>query len=405
MALSCAKVLIYMDQEKKGRPWAVGVWSREAVLLTALASLGILFGVTEVAIGFYRSKQSQLAQMWFERGNSDLAANKPNQAVQDLRNAVSYAPDADQATYQLRLAQALVAANRVSEAESYLLDLWTNEPGSGEINFELAQIEARQGNLAAARYFDNAIYGVWPSNAEEHRWQARMGLFQFYRSRGNMGQAQAELVAMAADTPRTDYRRRTQIGQFQLQSGSPRQALEQFRIALEVKHDYAPALAGAGEAEFTIGEYRNAIPYLEAALRYDPKNRQAASQLALTRMVLNSDPFEIELNQRERTNRSIDAYLQALTSLANCATSQGIVVESSAPQNPVQRMWASGQSQRALLSGFRGQPQAVLQLMNFVFAAEDLVANECGPLQGKDKALWLIGRIHQLSGNKGQGAD
>lgn len=381
------------------------MWSREAVLLTTLASLAIMFAITEVAIGFYRGKQAQLAKMWFERGDKHLVANKPNQAIQDLRNAVNYASDTDQATYQLRLAQALVAADRVSEAESYLLDLWTTEPGSGEINFELAQIEARRGNPAAARYYDNAIYGLWPSNVEQHRWQARMGLFQFYRSRANMGQAQAELVAMAADTPRSDYQRRTQIGQLQLESGSPRQALQQFRIALEVKRNYAPALAGAGEAEFTIGEYRNAIPYLQAALRSNPKDQEAASQLALTRMVLNSDPFQIGLGQRERTERSLNAYIQAIRSLANCATSQGIDVESSSPQNPLQRMWASGQSQRALLTGFRGQSQSVLHLMNFVFSAEDLAASECGPLQGKDKALWLIGRIHQLAGNKGQGAN
>ena len=206
-----------MDQAKKARPWALRVWSREAVLLTALASLGIMFGVTEAAVGFYRTKQSQLAQMWFQRGTSALAAQKPKEAIQDFRNALNYAPN--NSTYQLRLAQAFAAANQIDAAESYLFDLWSRQPGSGEINLELAQLEARRGNPDAARYFDNAIYGVWESHPEEHRWQARMQLFQFYRSVGNTGQAQAELLAMAADTPLTDYRRQTQIGRLQLEAG------------------------------------------------------------------------------------------------------------------------------------------------------------------------------------------
>jgi tetratricopeptide (TPR) repeat protein len=393
-----------MDQAQKARPWTQRVWSRETVLLAALASLGIMIGITEVAVNFYLNKQTNLAKMWFQRGSGALSSGQPKQAVEDLRNAVSYAPanSALKSTYQLRLALALAASNRINEAESYLLVLWTDQPGNGEINLELAKLEARQGKPDAARYFENAIYGVWPSNVQEHRWQARMELLQFYRSTNNTGQARAELLTMAADTPATDFERLTQIGQLQLELGAPRQALQQFQQALKVKRRYAPALAGAGAAEFAIGGYRNAIPYLAEAVRVNPKNKQAAAQLELTRLVLDSDPFQIGLDEEDRAERSIDAYLQAMSKLTTCATAQGIILDTTTPQNPLQRMWASGQSQQALLTGFRGQPQTVLQLMNFVFSAENLAANECGPLQGKDQALWLIGKEHQLTGSGGQ---
>ncbi len=233
-----------------------------------------------------------------------------------------------------------------------------------------------------------------------------MQLFQFYRSIGNTGQAQAELVAMAADTPLSDFRRQTQIGQLQLEAGNPRQALEQFRSALRVKRRYGPALAGAGAAEFGIRDYQNAIPYLDSAVRLDPKNHEAAAQLKMARLVIASDPLPIGLSDRDRSQRTLDAYLQALSALSDCATTQKVVLGGSgAPQNALQESWASGRQLLALLARFHGQSQTVLKLMNFVFSAENMAANQCGPLQGKDQALWLIGRMHQLAESSGQSGD
>ncbi len=389
-----------MEEAKKARKWAARVWTREALLLTSLLALGIMFGVTQAAVSFYRGKQTDLANMWFQRGDAALKSNRPKEAIEDLRNALSYAPD--DPTYQLRLAQALAADNRIDAAEAYLFDLWNSQPGSGEINFELAQLEARKGNPDAARYFDNAIYGVWDKNPVEQRWQARMALFHYWISHGNLGQAQAELLALAAETPDIDFQRRTQIGQLQLQSSDPRQALEQFRAALRVSPRYVPALAGAGAAEIAIGEYKNAIPFLETAARFAPHNLQVADQLRFARLVLASDPFEIGLGPDERAQRTVDAYLQAQSRLTSCANQHGVQVAVQNPQNPFQQTWASGQKLQPLMRKLRTQPQNVVQIMNFVYSAENLAADECGPLEGKDQALWLIGKKHQLTGVSGQ---
>jgi hypothetical protein len=67
------------------------------------------------------------------------------------------------------------------------------------------------------------------------------------------------------------------------------------------------------------------------------------------------------------------------------------------PQNEFQQIWARGAALQPLVTQLRGQPQNVLQFMSFVYAAENLVADECGPLEGKDKALWLIGKEHRLT--------
>ena len=390
-----------MEEGKKTKKWAARVWTREALLLTALAAVGIMFGVTQAAVSFYHAKQSELANMWFQRGEEALKANRAKQSIEDLRNALSYAPD--NPTYQLRLAQALAADNRITAAEAYLLDLWNSQPGSGEINFELGQLEALKGSRDAARYFDNAVYGVWEKNPTQRRWEARLALFHFWVSQGEMGQAQAELLALAAETPDLDFQRRTQIGQLQLQSGDPRQALDQFRVALRMNRRYEPALAGAGAAEMAIGEYKSAIPYLETALRLNRRNRKAADNLQLARLVLDSDPFEIGLGPDERAWRTIDAYVQAQSRLAACATERAVQVDTQSPQNAFQQTWASGQQLQPLVRQLRAKPQIAPQFMNFVFLAENLAVSECGPLEGKDQALWLIGKKHQLTGVNGEG--
>ena len=117
-------------------------------------------------------------------GDPALNANRPKQAIEDLRNPLSYAPDDPK--FQLRPAQALAADNRIDPAEAYLFDLRNRQPGSRELNFELAQLEARKGNPDAARYFDNAIYGVWDKDAPERRLQNRLAPFPFLLSPANV---------------------------------------------------------------------------------------------------------------------------------------------------------------------------------------------------------------------------
>ncbi len=389
------------EEIEKGEKWAARLWSREAILLTSLAALVVMFAITAVVVNFYTAKQSELAKIWYQRGDKALKAGHPRQAILDLRNAINYDPDNE--SYQLRAAQALAAANRIDQAEGYLLDLRSRRPGSGEINLELAQLEARKGNSDAARYYDAAIYGVWENDPVQRRWEARLQLFHYWVSRGNNGQAQAQLLALAADTPQEDFKRHTEIGQLQLNASDPRHALDQFRMALRVNRRYVPALVGAGDAEFALGEYQNVARYLELAVRLNPKNEKAAARLRLTRLVLSSDPFQIGINENERVTRTLDAFRQAQSTLASCASSHGVSVEVAKPQNTFQQAWAEGQKLLPLVNKLRGNPQNDLQLMNFVFMAENLAANECGPLKGKDQALWLIGKKHRLAEASGQG--
>lgn len=386
------------EKIRRGAARAAQLWSRETVLLTALLALVAMFAVTKIAVNFYDTRRGHLGRMWFNRGVQALHAGQANQAIEDLRTALSYYPD--NADYEFQLAEALAAANRLDEAENYLQGLWNSSPGSGEISLELARLEARKGNSDAVKYYNSAIYGVWYGTGGvsplERRWQARMELLHYWLSQHNIPQAQAVLLALAANVPPGDYAHRTEVAQLELEAQAPQPALVEFQQALREKPSYAPALAGAGSAEIAIGEYRDAIPYLEDATRLDPKDAQAKKQLELARLVVVSDPFAIGLGERERADRAINAFLQAQSALSACATQRGVSLQAQPAQDVLQQAWSWDQQTLPLSRGLYRNPRDLLQVMKFVSTAEDLVATECGSLQGKDQALWLIGKKYKL---------
>ena len=81
-------------------------------------------------------------------------------AFEDFRNALSYDPENN--LVQARLAEALLADGRITEAGSYFLNLWDRTPGSGEVNLDLAHLSQRTNDVdGAIRYFQSAIYGSW----------------------------------------------------------------------------------------------------------------------------------------------------------------------------------------------------------------------------------------------------
>src|ERR1051326_6531788 len=135
--------------------------NREPLVFSAvIVLLGAFFAFTSVLVGKYHEQQAELARDWFQRGEKALQAGRYSEAVDDFQNALVY--EHDNQEYRLRLAEALVAANRTQQARAHLLNLLEDEPGDGEVNLELARIAAKEGNLRdAQRFYQGAIYGVW----------------------------------------------------------------------------------------------------------------------------------------------------------------------------------------------------------------------------------------------------
>ena len=67
-------------------------------------------GVTQYFVKLHRATEYSLANRWFTRGGQAMPANLPAVAADDYRTALSYDPENWE--YRLRVAQALVAANR-----------------------------------------------------------------------------------------------------------------------------------------------------------------------------------------------------------------------------------------------------------------------------------------------------
>ena len=116
--------------------------SRETILLLCVPVLAALFAITSTAARIYHSQQRALAQECFLRGEAELRSGRAPEAIKDFSRALAYSRD--NRNYRLRLAQALLAANRSEEARPYLLNLWRDEPGNGTVNLELAPLGVRR---------------------------------------------------------------------------------------------------------------------------------------------------------------------------------------------------------------------------------------------------------------------
>ncbi|MBI4166579.1 MAG: tetratricopeptide repeat protein, partial [Acidobacteria bacterium] len=123
------------------------MWSleRNTFILLIFLTLIIMFVITGFIVKAYHAKEKALAEEWYLRGEAELKAGRANEAIEDLRTALTYSRD--NSLYVLVLAQALGAANRQEEARAYLLSLWEEEPGNETVNLELGRSAVKQGRV------------------------------------------------------------------------------------------------------------------------------------------------------------------------------------------------------------------------------------------------------------------
>ena len=364
----------------------------EAGTLAVLTAIAIVFfAATSFAVGSYRAKEKQLAKDWYVRGERQLAA-QPAQAVLAFQTALRYDPDEPQ--YRLGLVKALLSAGRSEQARSYLLSMWEQQPASGPVNLNLARIAASRGDITqSTRYYHNAIYGIWDDAAQPHREQARFELAEFLIARAAMREADAELVALAANTPRTPELAH-RLGDLFLKAGDPDSALQQYREALKAAPHDAAVLAGAGRAAFAIGDYSQAEQYLGRAKAGGSSDQIAMQELDMCELIRSNDPLDHKAPWQTRAERAIGAVAQSSKRLEACAI-QIASKSGAAPadvEQALQRL--DGAERDATLKKLRQDPDLLLIVAREAFAGEVLAAKYCGPTQGIDEALLLIGHSH-----------
>ena len=372
--------------------------SREIVLSLTAAIVIVLFFLTGFITRGYHQKLGALGRQWFEAGEQQLKSGNTAAALADFHTALVYSPD--DTRIQFQLAQALAAEGRDGEARAYLLELQAHAPSDAPINLVLARISAGTGSEAeAVRYYHAAIYGVWPSESEANRLNARLELCRFLIARGDASIAEAELIALSAEIPeRNGASLHAQTGELFLGTGNAARALSEFRSALTVEHPPKGALRGAGLAAYRLGEFQQAERYLERARRLGDKDADVSDALNISRMVTSADPYAPGLSEAERRARARRDFEQAFGRLQSCAKSRGIdLFAKGAPQSELVTLGVQAKALGPQLTAenLRRHPGQIDVAMNLVFVTEDAVTKECRAPQGMDEALTLMGKFHK----------
>ena len=372
------------------------LWSleQEALVLVSLALLAVLFLITGFVTGRYHASQAALGGQWYQKGEAAMTANQPQKAVDAFHTALIYARD-NQA-YQLALVEALISAHRMAEAESYLESLWSQQPGSGMVNLDLARLAAYRSDVPEAlRYYHDAIFGVWNGDAIRQRRETRIELCQFLLSHGENTEAESELIALQADLPR-DAAIHAKVAEMLLQVNDNQHALKEFRATLKLNPRLENAWAGAGSAAFQMADYSSARRYLQQAVAMNLEDSQAARQLEISKLVLSLDPFARRLSERQRSLRTVAAFNQALVRLRQCAQAQGVNLEEQpAAAGTLQKAYASAENARSKVNekSLLHDPATVASLMDVISQMESSTQQICGAGKPADQALLLISHM------------
>lgn len=358
------------------------------MLLTLSAVAGLTIIGVFALVNRFRAWEVSLAVWLYENGQQELQSRNPAKAIEDFGSALAF--QRDNYDYQLSLGQALEAAGRYDEAESYLLNLWERQPQDGMVNLQLARLAAhRQLSNQTLRYYHNAIYGIWQQNPDQNRRVARLELIDYLIRGSSPAQAQAEILAMAAALPPDSQLIDRAAGLF-MEIGDYENALDQFRHAYQLDRNDLAAAEGAGEAAFKLGRYKTAQRYLDIVA--NGGRMQARAMLETADLILSSDPFRRNLPAPDRVRRTQNAYESASNRLQSCMSSHGETASNTGAPSSLQRLDQQRQQLKPKVRSATANPDLLESVMSFVFDVEETTEQECGPPSGLDRALLLIGR-------------
>jgi tetratricopeptide (TPR) repeat protein len=347
-----------------------------AVLVGALLLTGLLTYV-------YRSQRQGRAIREFREANELAQLGRDQEAVERYRNALSVSHSAE---HRLALALELVKVGRLNEATVYLGELLRQNPDNAPANLGMARVAAGQGQLAeAVNYYNRAIYGAWPADAEGHRRTTRFELASLLAEHGARKQAVSELLALLSELPETATADRRRIGGLLQDYGATVDAVEVFRDLLRRDPRDAESYQGLGRAEFTLGRYAAAQAAFRNSLQWNPNNEQMKQRLAVCDEILALDPTLRGLSTAERYRRSRRLVESTLGALEACLSRQAGQTAGSAPR-------LAEAARNSLARTARQRPSADARENNLSLAEELWAAREklCGPARQQYEALSLV---------------
>ena len=346
----------------------------------------------------YHKSIHVLADNWFDQGEASFRAGDTKSALTDYRNALVYSPD--NAKFQFHLAQALAAAGRGDEGRSYLLNLLSESPGSGDVNLVLARIAAHKGLTSdALRYYHGAIYGEWDHDPIGRRWQVRRELAEYLLDRGLQQQAVPEIIALADSTPANDTEQLRVVGNLLLRAKLWTRALDVFRTILSADPNDEDALLGGATSTFNLGQYSAALNYFERLPEKDRNASGVAEMYKTARQINEMNPFLPGLSREAKARGTASALSLATARLQECATQVGQSLTATPPQTQLQKAFAESKEFTANESwqNIARHSETLDEVMGHAFEMENAAAAACGEPEGADQALWLLGRSRGVS--------
>lgn len=358
---------------------------------------GALFGAAAALTSGFHAREQQLAREWYERGRNELAAGDSGQAITDFRSALLYARD--DRDYRMALAEALARSHQYSQAEAYFRSLLELAPGDGDVNLELARVAAAQDRVDdALRSYQAAIYGVWPSDPQEQRLNARLELVHFLLRNQRNTDAEAQLVALTADLPDRPALL-ADVGWMFAQLGDNQHAAALFRRAIRPGSEDEQALVGLGSAELNLGDYADAHRQFQRVLQHDPGNVSAKGLLPVTAAMLSLDPFA-RVAGPERRARILRVFQVAAARLQQCRAAGMLPpFNPSPPSQPASPMAQAAAKLDELTPhmterNLRDDPDLGQDVLDGAFAFEQQSQSACGPMSAEDNALIRLAAVH-----------
>jgi Flp pilus assembly protein TadD len=196
--------------------------------------------------------------------------------------------------YELELVDALIAADKLDQAERLIGDVLEREPNDGRANLLSAHLMIKRRKTAEAKsYYHRAIYGEWPTGATAHRVAVRMELVDFLAARPEHEELPAELLPLqeqAGKDPGTEKH----LAQLLLVAGSASRAVDAYRAVIKQNPKDAAAYVGLGEAELQLGDYVRAHDAFLKAYTYKPDDPGIRRQLDLSSTLTALDTTSVE---------------------------------------------------------------------------------------------------------------
>jgi Flp pilus assembly protein TadD len=380
----------HSDQNNK----AFALLRRETLILIALAAAAVpLFFFTRAMAAWNRETGIASGHVWFARARNAHDQGGSDPELDYLRKAI--AADRNNMEYSISLAESLDIAGQPDEARQILLRLRDSRPEDGRINLDLARLSVKADEADAARmYYHQALYGMWPAGRQDAVSAGiRIELVRFLLSRHDASSAVSELLILDANSP-PDATAKTELGALLLQADEPGRALNQFLGALKLQPANPAALAGAGEAQFKMGNDEAAHRQLQIAAQHGPLSLDAQSALELSGLVLSTDPMANGIGGHERARRLTLALGLAADRLDACSH-QGALADPAAAE--AMRSELARVRQQISTDSSRADLNLLSDGLKIASTAERAGTTACGPLSASDQAIVLAAERHKVN--------